>query len=282
MSRKLLAILLAVSLLLCMLSGCTSKQNATTTISVEVEDTDLDIVVEETEKKKTASTTYEGVPMKCEHLFDTDEYWLYLEEKPIKLKVNTLDDGTIEVFTTSEWKEVNDEVVGQFVLTASMMVPGFITAAKLLIGITIGVTVTKTICLSANALGNVIGGIRSNSNTYHRYRQVDITAADAIRFGKASKYNTCYVAYLSGNTVMIGQEITEWQAINRMKNGYDIFATSAYVAGRVANAAATYKGVFNSGEAHAAHRDGEYPHYHAFGRRWYKNVNHSPHAWYPF
>ena len=157
MSRKLLAILLAVSLLLCMLSGCTGKQNATTTMSVKVEDTDLDIVVEETEKKKTASTTYEGVPMKCEHLLDTDEYWLYLEEKPIKLTVNTLDDGTIEVFTTSEWKEVNNEVVGQFVLTASMVVPGFITAAKLLIGITIGVTVTKTICLSANALGNVIG-----------------------------------------------------------------------------------------------------------------------------
>ena len=141
---------------------------------------------------------------------------------------------------------------------------------------------TATICVSANALGNVIGGIKNNTKTYYRYREYDATAADAIRFGRMKKYNTCYKAYLSGNTVMIGQEITEWEAIMRMTNGYDIFATSAYVAGRVANSAATYKGVFNSGEPHAAHRDGEYPHYHAFGRRWYKNRAHSPHAWYPF
>lgn len=281
MTRKLLAIILTVSMLLCMLSSCASPQKSTT-ISVQVDSQNLDIVVEETEKRRSASTTYEGVPMKCEHWLDTDEYWLYLEEEPIKLKVNTLDNEVIEVFTVDEWKESKDDVIGQFVLTTSLMVPGFITAAKILIGISIGVVVTQTIYLSANALGNVIGGIRYNTNTYYRYRQVDISAADAIRFGRLSKYNTCYNAYLSGNTVMIGQEITEWQAINRMKNGYDIFATSAYVAGRVANAAATYKGVFNSGSSHSAHRDGEYPHYHAFGRRWYKNRNHSPHAWYPF
>ena len=241
-----------------------------------------DISLEESREKRTASTTVEGVAMKCEYLIDTNEYWLYLDDEPIKLRVNTLENGNVEVFTSEEWTEKNDEVIGQFVLTLSFAVPALIAAAKALVCAVACVAVTATICVSADALGNVIGGIKNNTKTYYRYREYDVTAADAIRFGRMKKINTCYKAYLSGNTVMIGQEITEWEAIMRMTNGYDIFATSAYVAGRVANSAATYRGVFNSGEAHAAHRDGEYPHYHAFGRRWYKNRAHSPHAWYPF
>ena len=282
MKRKLLAILLTVSMLFCMLSGCASKQKTTTVMSVRVENTDLDIVVEETETRKTASTTYEGVPMKCEHLFDTDEYWLYLEEEPIKLKVNTLDNGTIEVFTTNEWNEANDEVVGQFVLTASLMVPGFIAAAKTLIGITIGVVVTKYICFSANALGNVIGGIRSSSSTYYRYRHVDITAADAIRFGRMTRYNTYYIAYLSGNTVMIGREINQWTAVYRLKNGYDVFATNDYSAFRATYQAAVWTGKGGIIKHTYETSDGYYPHYHPVGRKWVNNPMSYPQCWYPF
>lgn len=278
MTRKFIALLLVISLLFCMFPGC-AKENSTIT---EMQIDGYDISLEENREKRTASTIVEGIAMKCEYLIDTNEYWLYLDDEPIKLRVNTLENGDVEVFASEEWTESSDEVIGQFALTLSFAVPALIAAAKALVCAVACVAATATICVSANALGNVIGGIKNNTKTYYRYREYDATAADAIRFGRMKKYNTCYKAYLSGNTVMIGQEITEWEAIMRMTNGYDIFATSAYVAGRVANSAATYKGVFNSGEAHAAHRDGEYPHYHAFGRRWYKNRAHSPHAWYPF
>lgn len=278
MTRKFIALLLVISLLFCMFPGC-AKENSTIT---EMQIDGYDISLEENREKRTASTIVEGIAMKCEYLIDTNEYWLYLDDEPIKLRVNTLENGDVEVFASEEWTESSDEVIGQFALTLSFAVPALIAAAKALVCAVACVAATATICVSANALGNVIGGIKNNTKTYYRYREYDATAADAIRFGRMKKYNTCYKAYLSGNTVMIGQEITEWEAIMRMTNGYDIFATSAYVAGRVANSAATYRGVFNSGEAHAAHRDGEYPHYHAFGRRWYKNRAHSPHAWYPF
>lgn len=278
MTRKFIALLLVISLLFCMFPGC-AKENSTIT---EMQIDGYDISLEENREKRTASTTVEGIAMKCEYLIDTNEYWLYLDDEPIKLRVNTLENGDVEVFASEEWTESSDEVIGQFALTLSFAVPALIAAAKALVCAVACVAATATICVSANALGNVIGGIKNNTKTYYRYREYDATAADAIRFGRMKKYNTCYKAYLSGNTVMIGQEITEWEAVMRMTNGYDIFATSAYVAGRVANSAATYRGVFNSGEAHAAHRDGEYPHYHAFGRRWYKNRAHSPHAWYPF
>lgn len=278
MTRKFIALLLVISLLFCMFPGC-AKENSTIT---EMQIDGYDISLEENREKRTASTIVEGIAMKCEYLIDTNEYWLYLDDEPIKLRVNTLENGDVEVFASEEWTESSNEVIGQFALTLSFAVPALIAAAKALVCAVACVAATATICVSANALGNVIGGIKNNTKTYYRYREYDATAADAIRFGRMKKYNTCYKAYLSGNTVMIGQEITEWEAIMRMTNGYDIFATSAYVAGRVANSAATYKGVFNSGEAHAAHRDGEYPHYHAFGRRWYKNRAHSPHAWYPF
>lgn len=278
MTRKFIALLLVISLLFCMFPGC-AKENSTIT---EMQIDGYDISLEENREKRTASTIVEGIAMKCEYLIDTNEYWLYLDDEPIKLRVNTLENGDVEVFASEEWTESSNEVIGQFALTLSFAVPALIAAAKALVCAVACVAATATICVSANALGNVIGGIKNNTKTYYRYREYDATAADAIRFGRMKKYNTCYKAYLSGNTVMIGQEITEWEAIMRMTNGYDIFATSAYVAGRVANSAATYRGVFNSGEAHAAHRDGEYPHYHAFGRRWYKNRAHSPHAWYPF
>ena len=278
MTRKFIALLLVISLLFCMFPGC-AKENSTIT---EMQIDGYDISLEENREKRTASTIVEGIAMKCEYLIDTNEYWLYLDDEPIILRVNTLENGDVEVFASEEWTESSNEVIGQFALTLSFAVPALIAAAKALVCAVACVAATATICVSANALGNVIGGIKNNTKTYYRYREYDATAADAIRFGRMKKYNTCYKAYLSGNTVMIGQEITEWEAIMRMTNGYDIFATSAYVAGRVANSAATYKGVFNSGEAHAAHRDGEYPHYHAFGRRWYKNRAHSPHAWYPF
>lgn len=279
MARKFLVIILTICMVFCMFSGFESTNNST----IEMDVDGYDISIEETPVKRVASTIVEGVPMKCEHIFDTDEYCLYLQEDPIQLKVNALENGTIEVFTTEEWDESQeDKVIGQAVLTLSLAAPAAISAAKALICAAAGLAITKCISVSADALGNVIGGIRYNTTTYYRYRYVSISAADAIRFGRMNRYNTCYIAYLSGNTVMIGSEISEWQAINRMKNGYDIFGTSAYVAGRVANAAATYRGVFYSGEPHDGHRDGQYPHYHAFGRRWYKDRTHSPHAWYPF
>lgn len=278
MTRKFIAFLLVISLLFCMAPGCAKIDSTITEMQID----GYDISLEETREKRTASTIVEGIAMKCEYLLDTNEYWLYLEEEPIKLKVNTLKNGDVEVFTADEWTGTTNEVLGQFALTLSLAVPAFIAAAKALVCAVACVAVTASVCVSANALGNVIGGIRNSTKTYYRYREYDIAAADAIRLGKMRKYNTCYKAYLSGDTVMVGQEISEWEAINRMKNGYDIFATSAYVAGRVANSAATYRGAFYSGEPHSNVAEGKYPHYHAFGRKWYKNRIFAPHAWYPY
>ena len=141
---------------------------------------------------------------------------------------------------------------------------------------------TENVAASADAIGTVISGVRYNTSTYSRYRTIDVDAATAIRFGRMNKYNAYYEAYLKGNTVMISRQISQYQAVWRMETGRDVFATSAYAAGWVATQAATVNGVFASGNPHSSHKDGGYPHYHAYGRRWVNNSLHSPHAWYPY
>lgn len=280
MTRKLVAILLVVSMFCCLFTGCTSIKTTSEVTHTEV--SGFDITVVETDIKREASTTVEDVPIKCEHIFDTDEYWLYLNEEPVRLSVVTYDDH-IEVFMADEViTNYEEEVIGQFVLTVSLATPAFIAAAKAIIAATIASATAATICVSADAIGNVIGGIRTNTSTYYRYRTFDLTAADAIRLGKMRRYNTYYSAYLSGNTVMIGQEISQWTAVWRLKHGYDVFATSDYAAFSATYQAAVWTGVGGIIKHTYETRDGYYPHYHPVGRKWVNNPSTYPHCWYPF
>ena len=281
MTRKLIALLLVVSMLFCMFSSCASKQETVKTTNVEV--SGFDITVSESSTKREASTTVEGVPLKCERIYDTNEYWLYLNEEPIQLDIVAYEDR-IEVCLLEERVDVDyeDKVVGQYVLTLSLATPAFISAAKALICTLCGVAATATVSITADALGNVIGGVRYNKSSYYAYRTVDITAADAIRMGRMRKYNAYYEAYLEGNTVWISKEINEWTAIRRLERGYDVFATSAFAAGWVAMQASTIKSRFYAGEPHSADAEGKYPHYHAYGRKWINDSRFAPHAWYPF
>lgn len=280
MARKLVALALVVSMIFCMFAGCSSTQEKGTTKTVQM--SDLNISVVETESKREASTTVEGVLLKCEHYFETDEYWLYLEEEPIHLNVSTLDDR-IEVYMADEAvADYEEGVVGQLVLTLSLATPTFIAAAKALLAIAAGYTATTAVCVSADALGTVIGGIRSNSKVYTRLRTIDVSAADAIRFGRMRKTNTYYEAYLSGNTVMVSREISRWEATMRLQQGYDVFASSEFAAIYVCLAATTNN---NRGKGlihHTTDNEGYYPHYHPLGRHWYKNYNSAPHCWYPY
>ena len=95
MARKLMALLLAVSMVMCMFAGCTSTQKIVTTTTVEVDG--YDITVKESNTKREASTTVEGIPIRCENIFDTKEYWLYINEEPIELGVTIFEDG-LEVY----------------------------------------------------------------------------------------------------------------------------------------------------------------------------------------
>lgn len=280
MTRKLVALILVVSMILCMFTGCASTQETSTTTIVQT--SDLDISVVETEGKREASTTVEGVSLKCEHNFDTDEYWLYLEEEPIHLNVATFEDH-IEVYMADEAvADYEEGVVGQLVLTLSLATPTFIAAAKTLLAIAAGYTVTTTVCVSADALGTVIGGIRSNSKVYTRLRTIDVPAADAIRFGRMKKTNTYYEAYLSGNTVMVSREISQWEAIIRLERGKDVFATSEFAAIYACLAATTNNNRGKDLIHHTTNKEGYYPHYHPLGRHWYKDYDSAPHCWYPY
>lgn len=280
MARKLVALALVVSMIFCMFAGCSSTQEKGTTKTVQM--SDLNISVVETESKREASTTVEGVSLKCEHYFDTDEYLLYLEEEPIHLNVSTLDDR-IEVYMADEAiADYEEGVVGQLVLTLSLATPTFIAAAKALLAIAAGYAATTAVCVSADALGTVIGGIRSNSKVYTRLRTIDVSAADAIRFGRMRKTNTYYEAYLSGDTVMVSREISQWEAISRLERGRDVFATSEFAAIYVCLAATTNNNRNKILTKHESRGDGYYPHYHPLGRRWVNNPYHSPHCWYPF
>lgn len=280
MTRKLVALLLVVSMVFCMFSGCASTQEIVTTTTVEVDG--YDITVKESNTKREATTTVEGVPITCEHTLDSDEYWLHLSDVSYELDVQILEDG-IEVKFKDEVTNVyyEDVVVGQS-LTLAFAVPSFIEAGKWLIALAAGYTTIQGIAISADALGDTIRAVRNSSSTYRKARTIDIDAATAIRFGKMNKYNAYYEAYLKGNTVFISKQITQYQAVWRLENGRDVFATSAYAAGWVATKAATVRGVFASGNPHSSHADGGYPHYHAYGRRWVNNSLHSPHDWYPY
>lgn len=280
MTRKLVALILVVSMIFCIFTGCANTQETNTTETIQT--SDLDISVVETEYKREASTTIEGVSLKCEHIFDTDEYWLYLEEEPIHLSVSTFDDH-IEVYLADEVvADYENQIVGQYVLTLSLAVPAFISAAKTLLVVAAGYAATTAVYVSANALGNVIGGIRYNSNTYYRYRTIDVPAAEAIRFGRETRYNTYYVAYLSGNTVMVGHEISRWEAISRLERGYDVFASSEFAALYACVGASTNKNAGKNLTRHSTNSEGYYPHYHPLGRHWYKNYSSAPHCWYPY
>lgn len=280
MKRKLVALILVVSMIFCMFAGCTTMQKESTTTNVQM--SGLDITVVETKDKREASTTVEGVSLKCEHDFDTDDYWLYLEEEPIHLSVSTFDDR-IEVYMADEAvADYEEGVVGQLVLTLSLATPTFIAAAKTLLAIAAGYTATTAVCVSADALGTVIGGIRSNSKVYTRLRTIDVSAADAIRFGRMRRTNTYYVAYLSGNTVMVSREISRWEATMRLQQGYDVFATSEFAAMYVCMAASTNNNRGKDLIHHTTNSEGYYPHYHPLGRRWVYNSNYAPHCWYPY
>ena len=281
MKRKLLALVLVVSMIFCMFTGFTSTQKSDLPQTLQA--SGYNITVVEKNNRREASTVVEGVPIKCEHKLDTDEYLLYLEEEPIHLNVTTFDDH-IEVSMADEVvSNLEDQVVGQYVLTFTLAVPAFISAAKVLLAVAAGYAATAVVYVSANAIGNVIGGIRYNTKTYQRYRAVDTSAAVAIRFGRMNRYNTYYVAYLSGSTVMVGREISRWEATMRLQQGYDVFATSEFAAIYVCLAATTNN---NRGKPLTHHSfisgEGYYPHYHPLGRHWYKNYAFAPHCWYPY
>ena len=136
MARKLVALLLVVSMAFCMFAGCANIPEIVTTTTVEVDG--YDIIVKETNTKREASTTVEGIPITCENIFDTQECWLYISEEPIELAVTILEDG-LEVYLASELTEDNleERVVAQSALVLSIATPSLINAAKYLIAISI-------------------------------------------------------------------------------------------------------------------------------------------------
>lgn len=278
MTRKLIALFLVVSMVFCMFSGCASTQEIVTTTTVEVDG--YDITVKESNTEREATSTVEGVPITCEHIFETQEYWLYINEEPIKLGVTILEDG-LEVCLASEidMNSLEESVVAQSALVASIAVPSFMELAKYLIAISVLGYAADNVAVSADALGDVISGIRYNTKTYYRYRTIDISAADAIRFGKMNKSNAYYEAYLKGNTVFISRQINKTNAVWRLKNGYDVFATSDYAAFSATYQAAVWTG--NGGIIKHTYSPEQYPHYHPVGRKWVNNPSSYPHCWYP-
>lgn len=279
MERKFLSLLLVVSMILCLFVGFTNKQEIVTTI---IPMDGYDITIEETASKRISSTIVEGIPMKCENNFKTDEYWFHINEgEPIQLEVGVLDNNLI-VISEVESKTIptDDVVVGQFVLTLSLASPTLIIAAKALICTAVGVTATAIVCVAADAIGNVIGSVRSSKRTYYSYRTIDVAATDAIRFGRFNRTNAYFEAYLSNNIVYIGRQISQWDAVWRLEKGYDVFATSAFAAGYACLQASTVRG--KDIPNHISSSEGYYPHYHPLGRRWVNNTNFAPHCWYPY
>lgn len=278
MKRKLVALFLVVSMVFCMFAGCANKQEMVTTTTVEMDG--YDITVKETNTKREATTTVEGVPITCEHTLDSDEYWLHLSDVSYELDVQVLED-CIEVKFKDEVTSIDyeDVVVGQS-LTLTLAVPSFIIAGKALICTLVGFGTTATVYVAADAIGDVIGGVRSSKSTYYSYRTIDVAAADAIRYGRLNRTNAYFEAYLSNNTVYIGKQISQWNAVSRLERGYDVFATSAFAAGYACLQASTVRG--KDIPNHTNSSEGYYPHYHPLGRRWVKNPNSAPHCWYPY
>lgn len=279
MTRKLVALLLVVSMVFCMFAGCANKQELVTTSTVEVNG--YNITIKESMAKRESSSTLDGVTVKCEYVFEQQEYWLYINEEPLKLGVTIVDDG-LEVSLANEIDigDIENSVVAQMALVASISSPLFIDLSKNLVAIAVLGYVTSKISVSLDTIGGIISGVRTNSKTYYHYRTIDIAAADAIRFGKIDRsIDAYYEAYLKGNTVFISKSISQYQAVWRLKNGYDVFAISDYAA-----LSATYKAAVwpeNGGIIKHTYSSEQYPHYHPVGRKWINNPSSYPHCWYP-
>lgn len=281
MTRRWISMILVIVFVLGTCTSCSLARYQETVTVMDVEG--VEVIYKESASKREATAIVEGIPVLCEYYPNTDECNLFIDDEPIPVHIVEHEDR-IEVFLEEEYlSNYEDQVVGQLALTLTYAIPKLLFCAMVLLTLTYSASKRKRTYISADALAKVINGVRNSVQTFKKYFVKEADAATAIRTGRLTKTNAYYPAYLSGRAVMVcvANEITNWEAVTRLQNGYDVFATTAYAACWAAVKAATEKSKAYAAIPHTSHDEGYYPHYHAAGRRWVNNPRYFPHAWFP-
>lgn len=285
MLRKILAFLLSMIMLIV---GIPISANVKTE---ETPTTDTTII--ETSDRVVAKQEVIDCTVQYEYLKETEENFLSISGECYMLDVQTTDDAILVSITDEAENVYNTKVVAQAVGTSTVAIGVFtatvVYAAKDIIvaGLTAAIELgSKAIEVAADSITRTINNVRAKALTranvtVQTNSERKVTTAAITKIQKAKKDNKDYYfsARLVNGTVYISKQISYEQAVQRLRTGYDVFASSAKAAEKVAKKASPKK----KGTPHGSHYtgDGYYPHYHPTGVKWKYNTKHQPHCWYP-
>ncbi len=281
MSRKILAVLLAIVMIVVIIP---------TTAFAQTEETTEPTIIE-TSDKVMAKQEVDGCVVQYEYLKETEESYLSIANERYKLDVQMVDDVLLVSMSSEAENTYETKVVAQ-VTTATIAV-GFCTvavvyAAKdvIVAGLSKAVQAsTSAIEIAADSIANTINKIRANKITTKNVtaassakRKVAVAAITKIKKAKKDNKDYYFSARLVNGTVYIGKQISYSQAVSRLRSGLDVFASGQQAAQKAAKAASPRKRAAPHGSHHSG--DGNFPHFHATGVKWKNNPKHEPHCWY--
>jgi len=245
-----------------------------------------EILTTTNERFVTSEVEVDGSNVKCSYEKDTDNYYLYLDDVEYELNVDMYD-GCAMVYMSHESSTTNtNEFIAQsataLTLTAAYWSPKIIAAAKVVISSVIKITLAVAAYYSAELIATTINDVKIGELTKRDLKTKAKTATKAIDLIKTAKRDNnayYYEAYLYKNQVMIGRQISFYEAVKRLENGCDVFASNLNAALGAAKKASTIGQVkfdpYHRGKGFM------FPHYHPRGRTWIKDSTSMPHCWFP-
>lgn len=281
MSRKILAVLLAIVMMVVMIP---------TTAFTQTEETAEPTIIE-TSGKVMAKQEVDGCVVQYEYIKETEKSYLSIADEQYKLNVQTVNDVFL-VSMSSETENIYETKVVAQATTATIAV-GFCTvavvyAAKDVIVAGLSKVVqasASAIEIAADSIANTINKIRTNKITSRNVtaassakRKAAVAAITKIKKAKKNNKDYYFSARLVDGTVYMGKEISYSQAVSRLRSGLDVFASGQQAAQKAAKAASPRKRAAPHGSHYTG--DGHFPHFHATGVKWKNNSRHEPHCWY--
>lgn len=274
MFRKTLSLILTLAMLLgIVLIPCNAKKSSEETH------------ITEDATRVSSQMEIDGSIVRCTYEKNTSEYNLYLDDVKYDLNVDMYDGCAMVYLAGEEQTDYNKQVVGQsaaaIALSAGYWAPAIVAAAKIVIASVVAATLAVVTYYSAELIATTINGVKTRSITKSDLRAKTKTATRALELVKTAKKDNkryYYAAYLYKDMVMLGNQISYSAAVNRLKKGYDVFA-SDYNGARLAAMSASPKYQAKFENAHNGSGD-RFPHFHPIGVKWVKNPTKRPHCWF--
>ena len=279
--RKKGSVFVSMLLILTMLTSMMIMPASAETSSYS-DDTKLDNNV----KVISAEEIVDGTVVKCSFDKTNKEYTLSLDNNKYPLKVDIIDEYAYVTFDDStEHPNEPEMVVAQSAVAVALTysapywAPAVVAAAKVVIAkVLIATAAIVGTYYSVDAIATTITNVKQNSISKSKAKTKEGTKAIAtIQAAPKTKNHYYFSAELYNGNVVIGNPVSYNEAVNRLKSGRDVFASSMSAA-RNAASAATKMGI----RYDLPHQGGGkyYHHFHPRGIKHYKTKFDEPHCWF--